>query len=243
MFQALRERRALKQWQKSELGQALRHHGHEFFWQDDAPFGYLNEDEKQKACVELHSKAINILSSPQPILAVREELAKYVLTFAELMVAGMREETKEDRIYSGTPYISGKLRDHISQIAEHIDELGRQRFSDPNITDEELADYCTARATFLLFYCNGLNMISIAVEDRASQRSEWFRAFIQAAMVFAEDDLRQKIGIDRLLAGPVDGLIYSSFMNYVINGEPDPFYTWTKEWPDHYLYGRGPQPE
>lgn len=243
MFQALRERRALKQWQKSELGQALRHHGHDFFWKDDAPFGYLDEEEKQKACVELHTKAINILSSPQPILAVREQLADHVLTFAQLMVAGMKEEDLEDRNYAGTPYISGKLRPHIRKIADHIDELGRQRFSDPDITDEEMADFCTARASFLLFYCNGLNMVSISVEDRANKRSEWFRAYVQAAMVAAEDGLRREIGLESLLPGSVDGLIYSSFTDYVINGEPDPFYSWTKVWPDYFLYGKGPQPK
>jgi hypothetical protein len=242
VFKAIKERLAIRRWQKSTLGDALQRHGHEYFWAEGAVFADFGEQDKLENCARLHGEAMTIMNSSDPFLAARERLADYVLTFAPLMAAGMPEEGKEERGYADTPYISGKLRPHISKIAEHIDELGRLRFDDPDISDEELANYCTTRATVLLFMCNGLNLVSIYLEDRVHSQSEWYKAFVQAALVSAEDAIRRDIGLDPLLPSSVDGLVYSSFMNYVVNGEPDPFYAWTKAFPDNYLLGKGSLP-
>lgn len=242
MFAALRERRALKKWQQSTIGQALQSHGHSYFFAEDAVFSFFEEEEKLQNCAHLHSIAMQIVSSDNPDLAVREQLANYVLTFAPLMAAGMPEEGKEERGYASTPYISGQLRPYISKVADHIDELGRLRFSEPDISDEELASYCTNRASLLLFFCNGLNLVSISLEDRVKKNGEWFAAFVEAAVIAAEDRIRRDIGLPSLLPGLVDGLVYSSFTDYVLNGEPDPFYAWTKAFPDKHLHGRGPLP-
>ncbi|RIV89594.1 hypothetical protein D2V17_05860 [Aurantiacibacter xanthus] len=242
VFEGWRERRALKRWQRSVLGQALQHHGHSYFFAADAIFSFYDEEEKQRNCAQLHSLAMEIVAANNPMLAVREQLANYVLTFAPLMAAGMPEEGKEERGYTSTPYVSGQLRPHISKVADHIDELGRLRFSEPDISDEELASYCTNRASLLLFFCNGLNLISIALEDRIEKNDEWFAAFVEAAMVAAEDAIRQDIGLPSLLPGPIDSLAYSSFFQYVVSGEPDPFFAWAKAFPDKYLCGRGSLP-
>lgn len=243
MFQGIKDRIALRRWTKSPLGSALRTHGHNFFWNDDAPFAYFAEDTKLKHCAELHSMAADCLNSANPVLAVREKLANYVVTFAPLMVAGMRPDGKQgNELYEDSPYISGQLRPHISAIANHIDELGQLRFEDPDISDDDLGDFCTSRASLLLFYCNGLNNVSIYLEDRVSLRSEWYRAFVQAAMVFAEDHIRRAVELPSLLPSTTGGLVYSSFMEYVINGDSDPFYSWCRDFPDYYLWGHGPKP-
>jgi hypothetical protein len=243
MLQWFRERRALKQWQKSVMGEALRDHGHNFFWSDEAPFGYLDESQKLQHCAELHAAAIGIMGSENPIIACRERLAGYVEHFAQLMVIGMREDGKrEHELYADSPYISGDLRPHIEEIIPHVDELGRLRFDDPDISLEEIGDYCTTRASLLLFYANGLNMLSIYLEDRALKKSEWYRAYIQAAMVAAEDLIREKTELPSLLPRSTGGLVYGMFTHYVINGEVDPFYTWTRAFPDWYLWRRGEKP-
>lgn len=244
MFEAFKERRALSRWQKSTLGKVLQHHGHEYFWRDDAPFGYMDDETKLRHCAEIHGAAMSIMQSESPMLAERALLAEYVLSFAPLMVSGMREDGKREyELYADTPFISGDLRPHIEQIADHIDELGRVRFDNPDITSEELGDFCTTRASLLLFYCNGLNLISIYIEDRTNGKGEWFRAYVQAAMVWAEDSIRKHIGLPSLIPSLTGGLVYSSFMNYVIAGEPDPFYAWCKNFPDYYLWGHGPKPD
>lgn len=242
MFAALRERRALKKWQKSTIGQVLQMHAHSYFFADDAVFSHFDEEAKLQNCAELHSLAMQIVSSDNPVLAVREQLANYVLTFAPLMAIGMSEEGKEDRGYASNPYISGQLRTHISKIADYNDDLGRLRFSEPDISDEELAFYCTSRASLLLFFCNGLNTLSIALEDRTKRDDEWYAAFVEAALVAAEDEIRRAVDLPSLLPNHVTALMYSAFADFVMRGEPDPFYTWTKSFPDRYLRGRGPLP-
>ena len=242
MFQAIKDWLALRQWRKSVIGDVLFRHGHSYFFAPDAPFAHFDEAVKVRHCAELHSQIAAVVAAENPIIAVRELLAEYVLTFAEFMAAGMPEEGKEERGYADTPYISGQLRAHISLIAGHIDELGRLRFEDSAISDEELANYCTEKASLLLFYSNGVNTVSIAIENRASQSGEWYRAFVEAALVAAEDRLREKIGLNSLLPGLVDGLAYSTFTDFVINGHEDPFFTWVKTFPDKFLHGRGPTP-
>lgn len=244
MFQAIKDRLALRRWTKSALGGALQHHGHEYFWAKGAPFSYMDEQVRLKHCAELHAIGMEVMYSENPLLAVREKLASYVHAFAPLMVGGMREDPERAAmdVYN-TPYISAKLRPHIEAITHHLDELGKVRFDDPNITAEELAEYSTTRASLLLFYCNGINLISIVVEDRVNDRSDWYQAYMQAAMVWAEDSIRRDLGISSLLPNSTDGLVYSSFMNYVVNGEPDPFFSWCKTFPDRYLLGHGPKPE
>ena len=242
MLQAVKEWLALRQWKKSVIGAALQSHGYETFFAPDSPFSYMDEDVKLRHCAELHTQIAKALTAQNSIIAVRELLAESVLGFARLMVVGMPELGKEERGYADTPYVSGQLRSHISLIADHIDELGRLRFDEPDISDEELADYCTRRASLLLFYSNGANLVSIAIEDRVARTSEWYRAYMEAALVAEEDRLRDAIGLKSLLPGPVDGLMYSAFTDMVINGQPDPFFAWVKAFPDKFLHGRGPAP-
>jgi hypothetical protein len=226
------------------MGEALRDHGHSFFWSDDAPFAHLDDDQKLKHCAELHAAAIGIMGSENPVIACRERMSGYVENFALLMVIGMRDEGKREvEVYADSPYISGDLRKHIEKIVPHVEELGQLRFDDPEITSEEIGDYCTARASLHLFYTNGLNMLSIYLEDRAHKKSEWYRAYTQAAMVAAEDSIRRKIELPSLFPPYAHGdLVYSMFMQYVINGDTDPFFSWTKTFPDWYLWQRGEKP-
>ena len=61
-------------------------------------------------------------------------------------------------------------------------------------------------------------------------------------MVWEEDLIRQEIGLPRLVSGAVGALPYSVFLNYVVSGERNPFFTWTQNFPNHYLAGEGPLP-
>jgi hypothetical protein len=202
----------------------------------------LDEETKLAHCQQLHGQAIAIYASQNPFAAVREQLAEYVLGFARLMAIGITSDGKAHHEAYDTPYISAELHTHIERIVKVDDELGRLRFNDASITTEDIRSYCTTRASLLLFFANSMNMLSIDIEKRAKDPSQWYRAFVQAAMVSAEDNLRRELELPSLLPGMVDGLVYGSFLDDVIGGEPDPFFAWTKRWPDRYLLGRGPRP-
>lgn len=49
-------------------------------------------------------------------------------------------------------------------------------------------------------------------------------------LIWHEDQIREKIGLQRLLPDAMDGLKHSTFMNIVVNGHKNPFYEWEKTW-------------
>jgi hypothetical protein len=242
MFEKFKQRSAERRWMKSPIGGALQESGYNFFW-NDGPYAHIDENSKLDHCRQIHALAMSAYTAADPILAIREQLSEFVLRAAQLMVIGLTPEGKlAIEVYNDSPFISATLHEHIDVIAEKVDELGMLKFQDPSVTSEDLRAYCTTRASLHTFYANSLNMVSIDIEQRAHSKSEWYRAFTQAAMVSAEDSIRDDIGLPSLLPGSVDGLVYSNFMFDVINGEPDPLFSWTKRWPDHYLWGHGPKP-
>jgi hypothetical protein len=46
-----------------------------------------------------------------------------------------------------------------------------------------------------------------------------------------------------LIPGAVGSLKYATFLNYVVDGEPQPFFAWARYFPDTYLAGEGPIPK
>lgn len=243
MFNAIRDRLALRRWQKSEVGSALFHHGHEYFWKQGAIFGHFEHDSKHENCRQLHAVAIEILASSNPAIAARERIADYVTFCSRYLVIGMTAESKAQRPYADTPYITGMLRPHIREITEHVDDLGRIRFQEPDVSDDELADHCLLQASIAMFMFNGINLVRISIEKSGHASADWLGAFLQASMVHQEDDLRRSIGLPSILPQVTDSLVYMSFGTYVTGGEPDPLFAWCKDWPDRYLMGRGPLPE
>jgi hypothetical protein len=77
--------------------------------------------------------------------------------------------------------------------------------------------------------------------DRDREK-DWFRPFVEAQLVRSEDITRQKLGLPRLVPGPLHALPYSTFLNMVVEGETNPFVSWTKAFPGLYLAGEGPLP-
>ena len=240
MFQAYKDRVALKRWQKSALGSALRDHGAASFWSESAPLSWFDDAEKTRHCIELHAIGMNIASSENPILSARAEMSRFVNDAAILSVISMTENAKlEHELFADSPFISGKLLQYIESVVEHLDELAKLRFDDAGLPTKDVASYCANRANLMLIYSNAMNLISIYLEQRANDPSEWYRAFMQSAMIVAEDGIRQKIKRPSLLPSPVASLVYSSFNDYVLSGEPDPFFKWCQSFPNYYLWKRG----
>lgn len=230
----LAERVAEWNFRRTPLAQALREHVQEFFYRGRL-LSWFSEDNRQRLINEFLQKASAIYRAADPIAAGRETLVEYVLFFSPLMAVALTEAEKADHpMFSGQPAISGELHHHIRQAAEHIDELGKMLFDQPDATDDELVSYMNTRSAVGLFFANGMNMIRIELGDRG----EWYRPLLEATMVADEDRLRDALGLPRLLEGSFDALAYGNFFEYVL-GQADPFYAWKKDWPRLLLYGRG----
>jgi hypothetical protein len=57
-----------------------------------------------------------------------------------------------------------------------------------------------------------------------------------------EHQLREAVGLPVLIPGSMGSLHYAMFLEYVIGGEPDPFFAFARAFPDVYLAGEGPKP-
>ncbi len=70
-----KQARAVKQFQRSELGQAVAQHSREYFYGDIGSLAQLTEDTKQAQIASFCDEVIRIVNSENPFIAMRERLA------------------------------------------------------------------------------------------------------------------------------------------------------------------------
>ena len=240
MINFLKEQAAIWKWQSSTLGRALKTHTNDYFYGKSALVCFKQKN-KDPLIRDFYQKVEAILSSPNPTMACRAQLAEYTSAFADLQVICLQEFEKTEMFYSENPYISAKLWSHIREMSDHNDELARYKWETPELTDQDLIGVANTRCALLLYYVNGLNMVRQELGDK-SEGKDWFLPFVEACLVNAEFQARQNLRWPDLVPGLTGGLTYFAFFNYVVNGEPNPFFSFIREWPDYYLAGEGPAP-
>lgn len=227
LIEKYNERKAVKAWNRSTLGQALKQHTEHYFYRNIASLAGMSEEAKQKIVADFYTQVFSIDQDEDPFLRLRKLLATYVLEFSQLQVLCLTEEEKAGQFYADCPYISGELHHHIRTLAEHNEDLKQLQWAHDDITDDNLIGYCNQRTAVLLFYMNGMNIIRIERGDSDSPK-DWFRPFLQSMLIWDEDNCRKQIALPSLLPGELDGLKHSTFMNMVVNGFRNPLYEWEK---------------
>ena len=230
-LQKYNERKAVKEWKKSTLGQALALHTQEYFYGKVKSLSGMSEGEKQKLIGDFYGKVASINQAENPFLKLRELLATYVVEFSKLQVLCLTKEEKVEQFYADCPYISGELHLHIRALTDHNKELKELKWSHEDLTDEELIGFCNGRSALLLYYMNGINVVRIEAKDRHNTK-DWFKPFVRAMLIWDEDTYRSQIGLPSLLPGSLDALEYSTFMNMVVNGIENPLYAWEMAFKD-----------
>jgi hypothetical protein len=226
----------------SVLEKALKDHVQEYFYSGHA-LSWIRPENKERLVGELFTQFSAIEASPDPRMTLRERLAEYVLLFAQLQMLCLTEDEKAEHIFKDSPYISGKIHHHIVQAAEHVEEAAQFVWGqDSKATAEELMNFANTRTAVMLFYANGLNLVRISAGDTDAAK-DWFKPFVEAMVVWQEHVLRMELGLPALLSDPLEGFIYGTFLDYVLDGDANPFFSWTRAHPDLYLAGKGPLPE
>lgn len=229
------------QFRRSPLGRALRDHAATYFYSGEV-LSWMTEENRQRFVDDFMMQLMEIRNAPNSALALRGALAGYVGQFAGLAVLGLTEPEKAVQSYAGSPYISGQLFRHIEQAAPHNEAFAKFiREQGGAVSAEDLVGFANTRSSIALFYANGLNMVRTTLGD-TEPPNDWFQPFIEAMMVWEEGKYRERIGLPQLVTGAVGTIPYSLFRNYVEEGALRPFQTWTTNWPDHYLAGKGPLP-
>lgn len=228
----------VRKFQRSVFAQALKHHTQQYF-HGGTVLSSLSQESKERFVAELMHKMASCFQAENPVMAVREAMVGYVLGYAELQVLCLTEDEKQDAFYSENPYISGELHNHISNAAELVEEVARFKW-ETEVDAQDLVDFCNARCAVYLYFMNAFNMARMELGDKTDP--DWFRPLVEAQLVYAENSIRDKIGLQLLTADMIEAMAYSAMWNMVENGEIAPFYEWCKTFPDKYLAGRGPHP-
>lgn len=181
------QRRAIKAWNKSVLGQALANHSREYFYEGDTRLSSFNEKNKQKLISDFYAKVIAIDQVENPLLAMRENIADSVCGFAKLQVLCLKPDEKKEAFYADCPYISGTLYAHIRELSEHNEELKQLKWTHGDLSDDDLISFCNGRSAVFLYYVNGLNIVRAAGDD-VDEAKDWLRPFIRSSLIW-EDDL------------------------------------------------------
>ena len=240
MLDYIKQRRASWKWKRSPLGGALHLHTQKYFFGQTA-LADFNQESKERLIMEFYRRIAEIASAPNPLMACREALAEYVLVFAQLQVLCLTESEKAAHFFRDNPYISGQLWRHIREASDHSDELARFKWETPDLSDDELVGSANVRCALFLYYANGLNMVRMDMGD-STEVKDWFRPFVEACLVNEEHLMREKLSLPPLIPGFLGSLQYAVFLDIVIGGEPQPFFAWTRDFPDAYLAGEGPAP-
>jgi len=227
-FQRRKEKKAIREWQNSFLGRGLAKHSNEYFCKYPR-LANLSEETKKTIIGDFIRQIINFSQAENPFLAMREALASCVIGYAEYQVLCLTEAEKDEGPFSDCPYISGELHKHIDKAVKHIDELGKLKWKHTDISIEDLVSYCNTKSLLHLYYVNGFNYVRVEFDD-IDKEKDWLTPFIKSMLIWEEDQIRNKIGLPRLLPDNLDGLKHSTFMNMVVNGHKNPYYEWEKNW-------------
>lgn len=232
-------RQQIAQWRlkRSPLFQALQDHVDEYM-NGDVATSTFSPENKQKLVDELYGRVDSVLGSSDPRMTCRELLAGYVVSYTHLRVHCLKADEKAEQPYRDNPYISGQLWKHIGRTSEHHEDLAQFKWEVPSLTDDELIGMGNTRCAVFLFFLNGFNILRRYLGDM-SQEKDWLRPFVEALLVFEEHHLREKLGLPTLVPDLLDGVRYSTFLEDVLSGEPNPFFTWARRYPDTYLAGQG----
>jgi hypothetical protein len=241
LFDSFKAQLAVWKFQRSPLGLALQKHTHEYFYSGQA-LAWFKSENKEKIIQDFMAQLVAVRSSDNIAMALREKLAEYVLMYAQLSVLCLTEEEKAQHMFAENPYISGELHHHIQRAFELNEEMARIVWTkDGKLDRSELIATANTRSATALYYANGFNIARVAIGDTEPDK-DWYKPFVEAMVVWAEDQVREKLGLPRLVPGLIGSLPYASFLDHVLGSERNPFFTWTRDWPELYLAGEGPVP-
>jgi hypothetical protein len=230
----LRAKKALRNWAKSPVGQALRENTARFFYNNQL-LSFCEDETKNKIIQGFHEKLFSIGNSKEPFLRMRELLAEYVWSYSSLQVLCLTETEKEkDDFYAKCPYISGALHREIQCAAKFNAVLGEFKSSLGEVSDDELVAYCNFQCSIYMYFYSNLNLLRAEFSDW-NPHKDWMKPFVKSMLISAEDKIRSEMGLPRLLPDLDEGIKHDTFFNLVISGERNPYYQWNKAWAEDHL--------
>ena len=224
-FERRKEKKAIKEWYQSPLGQALLLHTQEYF--SYPRLSELTQETQDIIKTNLMQHVMDVVNAENPFIALRDEIAGQVLIYSEYQVLCLTEEEKKEFDFSNCPYISGELYKDIDKADKYMTELDEFKWKNPDITNEQLISYCNSKSLVSLYYMNGINLLRREFDDYDDEK-DWFKPFIESQLIAQEYLARDKMELPQLIGDSIEYLKYSTFLNLVRNGHENPLYEWEK---------------
>lgn len=207
------------------LNEALHHHTKTYFYSGQA-LAALSDEAKLALIADLRARIATIESSNDSRSLIRQHLSDFVLLYAGVAALALTEDERPLMEFGRNPFITGELHRHIRDAAANHGELAP--LLSQGASNEELMSFANKRAAVALYFANAFNMVRIQNGDVT--QPDWYRPFVEAMLVWEEDDMRDRLAMPRLVRGEVYGLAYYSFLEIVLSGEPDPLNAWQNRW-------------
>ena len=233
LFKSARPRREPSFSEDRVLDEALQEHTAAYFYSGQA-LSSFSPEARRNIIDDLRRRISDIYASSSGKEDLRRLIAEYVLLYAGLCVLALTEDEKVVMEYGRNPYITGQLHHHIRHAADLHDEMRPLLEREPS--DQELVAFANTRAAVMLYYANALNMVRIHRRDTAPT-GDWYRPFVEAMLVWEEDNARERLGLPRVVPGELHGLPYYGFLEVVLAGENDPVGHWKQKFPQLHLAG------
>ncbi len=230
-FEQRRAAKAIRDWQKSTVGEVLRMHTTKYFTEYPR-LAKLSQEEKEKLTNDLWTQIVAIGQAENPFLALRKQISDYGYLYAQMTVISSDETTKQAN-FSDEPYISGELYKHIRTTTDEIEDMRQRKWAYPDATDADLIETCHTQGLVYLYFFNAFGYMRHEFDD-IDKSKDWLKPLLTAEMIWAEEVYRLKIGLPSLLPHGTDTLKYTYFREYVVAGAKNPYCEWEKQFGSLY---------
>ena len=180
----------------------------------------------------------SILTSKNPLLTNRQIICDGVIGQAQYGVLVTEEEILGNRnsALKGLPIVSGKLKDHIMEIAEKDDEIKDLKLSLKDVNQESLHAACLRRYWVYGLKVKVFNDIRVAAKEvkevfPADMEKDWLYPLVESQLAWQETLFRKMIGLknildtDEIRAAVKSASIYT-LIKFVMDGEKYPYLKW-----------------
>lgn len=182
-------------------------------------------------------KAIAVATSEDPFLANRALLAEIICSYAMFAVLVLEPPPHDDPTgFRGMPGITGELKPHFMALAKKDDGLRQELRQVPHGDDQEtIWNFIVFRNRILWAWGSVFQILRFAYNDGTTTGDDWYKPFVAAMFAVQEDNYRRTLSLPLVLEEEKEDCVslralwYSTFMNRVTNGDPDPLAEWRKD--------------
>ena len=198
----------------------------------------FSEETKQKMAEALLERVSQIVLSDDKVSTCRFHLTEAVIELATYQVLVLPPYPEEDPTgLRGTQGISGELKPLLLEVSEKNKDIHEMMYGiTQHPTYEDVWDAVLVHYWRSYWWAETFNACRVELVDyNIDKDRDWYSPFLHAQCVFEESHFRQDLGL-----GPAPGLqdvtfvplMYSTFMNIVLDGEKYPDLAWREYWKD-----------